>query len=206
MRLCYRTGVGTSAMSMRRVIETLNHLTMKQGQKMDAPESVHKIEPFIQLHKLNIFEVEKELKEYKSFNQFFYRRLKLGARIAAAPDDDSIAIAPADARTMVFRSIDEAKSIWIKGVGFGVHNLIGEYGKNGKADEFLGASLVISRLAPQDYHRWHFPVSGVQKNDILLMGLIILLTRLLFEKKWMFIQRINVVSVRSKQRSLEKSF
>lgn len=26
------------------------------------------------------------------------------------------------------------------------------------APRFIGGSMVIARLAPQDYHRWHFPV------------------------------------------------
>jgi len=116
---------------------------------------------FIQLHKLNVNESAKPLDEFKTFNEFFYRTLKADARICAEPDNNSIAVSAADARTMVFQTIDEAKSLWIKGENFSIHKLLGEWGKGGKADVFNGGSICISRLAPQDYHRWHFPVSGV---------------------------------------------
>jgi len=161
MRLCYRTGMGKGAMNSTRIKETLKHLSIKQGLKMEAPASVHKIQSFIELHRLNVNEIAGEVKDFKTFNEFFYRKLKIGSRLAAEPDNDSVAISPADARVTVFNSIDEAKKIWIKGENFGVHQLLGNWGKGGKADAFIGASLVIARLAPQDYHRWHFPVSGI---------------------------------------------
>jgi len=84
--------------------------------------------------------------------------------------DDSVAVAPADARTTAFNSIDEAKKLWIKGEHFTVHNLLGGWGKGGKADSFNGASMLIARLAPQDYHRWHFPVSGVPGTRVPIDG------------------------------------
>ncbi len=48
--------------------------------------------------------------------------------------------------------------IWVKGDSFTLENLFG--GDSVLADEFKGASVAIARLAPQDYHRWHFPVGG----------------------------------------------
>jgi len=161
MRLCYRTGMGKGAMYSPRIKQTLKSLSVKQGQKMDTPASKRKIESFIQLHKLNVPEIRNDLDQFKTFNEFFYRRLKPDARICAALDNDSVAVSAADARTMVFQTIDEAKSLWIKGENFSVHKLLGEWGKGGKADAFNGGSICISRLAPQDYHRWHFPVSGI---------------------------------------------
>jgi len=51
--------------------------------------------------------------------------------------------------------------LWIKGKRFTLKNLLQD---NALADEFEGASLVIARLAPQDYHRFHTPVDGKIKK------------------------------------------
>jgi len=106
-------------------------------------------------------EVLLPLEEYKTFNEFFFRKLKPGARRCEAADDASVANSPSDCRMMVFRTIEEAKSLWVKGEKFSVGNVLGEWDKKGdKAAMFTGGSMVIARLAPQDYHRWHLPVTG----------------------------------------------
>jgi len=96
--------------------------------------------------------------------------LKAGARICVAPDDPTIVISPADARVSVFSSLDEAKKLWIKGDRFGVHNLLSDWGRDGKADAYVGGSLCIARLAPQDYHRWHWPVTGLPGPRFMIDG------------------------------------
>src|SRR5205085_2854024 len=105
------------------------------------------------------------------FNQFFYRRLKPGARTCFAKDDPSIAVSPADCRMMVFRSIEESTRLWIKGRNFSLGNLFGKWDTDGKmVSKFNGGSLVIARLAPQDYHRFHTPVTGTVGKRFLIQG------------------------------------
>lgn len=53
---------------------------------------------------------------------------------------------------MAFQSIDDATRVWIKGKDFSIARMLGNrYGQEAKRYE--GGSLVICRLAPQDYHR-----------------------------------------------------
>lgn len=59
---------------------------------------------------------------------------------------------------MVFPELLDVTRLWVKGDSFTLENLFG--GDSSLADQFKGASVAIARLAPQDYHRWHFPVSG----------------------------------------------
>jgi phosphatidylserine decarboxylase len=54
-----------------------------------------------------------------------------------------------------------ATKYWIKGYGFTLERLLGS---PELAAQFNGGSLVIARLAPQDYHRWHAPVSGTVRG------------------------------------------
>jgi len=60
-------------------------------------------------------------------------------------------------------NVDIAKELWIKGKTFSLENLLEEETDDDGLlllDQFKGCSLVIARLAPQDYHRYHFPLSG----------------------------------------------
>ena len=56
-------------------------LTDYYGKKMDKPESVKKIPSFIEEADINISEAKKRIEEFTTFNDFFYRELKEGARI-----------------------------------------------------------------------------------------------------------------------------
>jgi phosphatidylserine decarboxylase len=105
-------------------------------------------------------EVLNPIVEFKTFNQFFYRKLKPDARPCSAPDNPHIIVSPADCRSVVFNKMEEAQSIWVKGRDFSVKRLLGDaYPED--AERFRGGSLGIMRLAPQDYHRFHIPVDGV---------------------------------------------
>jgi len=128
---------------------------------MDNPKSKENIPAFIKTHNLNVDEMLLPLDQFATFNEFFYRKLKPSARIVDEPDNPKIALSPADSRMMVFRTLDDSQALWIKGEHFTLSNLFGGWDKSGDmAKLFAGGSLVIARLAPQDYHRWHFPVTG----------------------------------------------
>ena len=104
-----------------------------------------------------------------SFNEFFYRELKPGARPCSAPDDPNVIVSPADCRCVTFNRIDDATRIWIKGREFTLGRLLGDaYPEDAK--RFEGGALGIFRLAPQDYHRFHIPVDGAMGEPKLIKG------------------------------------
>ncbi|HNW60056.1 MAG TPA: archaetidylserine decarboxylase [bacterium] len=90
---------------------------------------------------------------YASFNAFFSRRLRPGARPFAA-DPGQIA-SPADGRVLVYPELQDGTLIPVKGKAFTVEALLG-----GDAVPFHGGSLAVVRLCPADYHRFHFPCDG----------------------------------------------
>ncbi|KAK7204113.1 phosphatidylserine decarboxylase-like protein [Myxozyma melibiosi] len=168
IRLLYR-GLKAREMERSRIRKMLASMSVKQGRKYDNPRSVKAIKPFIQFHQLDLSSVLKPLDQFKSFNDFFYRELKPGSRPCAAASNPKIAVSPADCRSVVFESIEEATKIWIKGKDFSIRRLFGD----AYADEvksFIGGSLGIFRLAPQDYHRFHVPVDGVLGKPKLIEG------------------------------------
>lgn len=131
--------------------EFLRRDTEKMSVKYDSPASAQRIPLFIAEYGIDVSEVAEPVESFKSLNQFFYRTLVPGSRpVAAAP-----VVQPADCRLSVFSSVDDATRLWIKGTSFSLAALLGDAEL---AARFAGGAVAVSRLAPQDYHRFHVPV------------------------------------------------
>lgn len=159
IRLLYKA-LGSREMERRRIKKMLRSLSVKQGRKYDDPASVSQIDGFIAFHQLDMSEVLLPRTEFRNFNEFFYRALKPDARPCSAPDRPEIIVSPADCRSVVFNTIDDATRIWVKGRDYSLERLFGDaYPLDAK--RYKGGSMGIFRLAPQDYHRFHVPVDGI---------------------------------------------
>ncbi|KDR72276.1 hypothetical protein GALMADRAFT_1343907 [Galerina marginata CBS 339.88] len=157
IRLLYKGA--SSRMEGGKARRLLKSLSIKQGIKYDDPESAKEIPAFIDFHGLKVDEILDPLDSFKTFNQFFYRKLKPSARPIETPDDPYRLVSAADCRLMTFETVSEATRLWIKGREFTVARLLGDAYK-GQAERYTGGALAIFRLAPQDYHRFHSPVEG----------------------------------------------
>jgi phosphatidylserine decarboxylase len=147
----------------------LKSLSIKQGKKYDDPASASEIAGFVAFHQLDMSEVLYPMDQFRNFNEFFYRALKPEARPCSAPDRSEIIVSPADCRSVVFNTLDNAQSIWVKGRDFTVERLLaGGYPEDAK--RYHGGALGIFRLAPQDYHRFHIPVDGIMGEPKLIEG------------------------------------
>jgi phosphatidylserine decarboxylase len=122
------------------------------GNMMDRPSSVKKVQPFVDEFDIDMDIVLKE--EFNSFNDFFTRKLKDNAR--PIDTNSAVAVSPADGKLLAYANIADSDFI-IKGYGFNVESFLNctELAKN-----YIHGSMVIVRLAPPDYHRFHFPVNG----------------------------------------------
>ncbi|KIS69468.1 uncharacterized protein UMAG_02799 [Mycosarcoma maydis] len=160
IRLLYQGA--RSRMEGARVKKMLKNMSIKQGVKFDSPASAREIPTFIAFHHLNTDEIRDTLESFKTFNEFFYRKLKPDARPNEEADNARRLVSGADCRMMAFESISEATRIWIKGRDFSVSRLLGDASK-GVSDMDVyqnGGALAIFRLAPQDYHRFHCPADA----------------------------------------------
>ena len=135
------------------------------GYKMRKPESALKILPFIAQYDIDADEFAKSPFDYKTFNEFFYRALKPEARPIAA--GEKLAVFPADARHLAFQDIQAAAGFYVKGAKFSFEELLGNAAE---AEKFAGGAMLISRLCPVDYHRFHFPVGGLPGEPRLING------------------------------------
>lgn len=142
------------------------------GWQMSKRVSAGKVLPFIIKYDLDVTTFAKSPYDFKSFNEFFYRRLKPSARPIDA--DTQVAVFPADGRHLVFQDVDQADGFYVKGSKFSLAELFGEDAlpeeQRVRTRTFAGGAMVISRLCPVDYHRFHFPCGGVPGNAEKIKG------------------------------------
>ncbi len=141
------------------------HLFSKfYGYLQKRPSSVKKILPFIEEYEVDSNEFLDPISSYRSFNDFFIRKLKSSAR----PIDNSHqAIIPADGRYYFYENITTCSGFIVKGKKFDIGNLLNN---SQLAEEYAGGSMVIARLCPSDYHRFHFPCDCVPGATQLING------------------------------------
>jgi phosphatidylserine decarboxylase len=135
------------------------------GSRMDAPASQAKVAPFLATYGVDTGEFADSPESYRTFNEFFYRKLKPQAR-PIAPGENVIAF-PADGRHLVLPDIAACDDFFIKGTRFDLAALLQDAAL---AERFAHGSMLISRLCPVDYHRFHFPCSGTPGTARLING------------------------------------
>jgi phosphatidylserine decarboxylase len=114
--------------------------------------------------------------QWRTFNQFFARRLKSAdQRPIAAPGDESIVVSPVDAIPQGVWAIDsssrlaEKSGIPVKtGTVQSVEQLIGE--KSGYKGAFAGGTFTHLFLDVGDYHHYHFPLGGAVREVAIIPG------------------------------------
>lgn len=162
MHLLFYKSKEQSFLRYKSVEDLLMTVSIRQGKVYDDESNpqvvLEHVQSFISTYSINLDELmQPDPTRYPSFNSFFFRKLKPGARPIADPDNAAIVSSCADCRLTVFNDVAESTKYRIKGQGFTLNRLIGD---TNLADRCFppGSSLAIFRLAPADYHRYHHPV------------------------------------------------
>lgn len=122
---------------------------------------------FIKQYNVNMAEAKHaDPAHYKTFNEFFVRELKDGARPIAQSDE--IITHPADACVSQFGPITDGRLIQAKGHDFSAQELLG--GDAALAEEFKDGTFATLYLSPRDYHRVHMPCDGTLRQMIYVPG------------------------------------
>ncbi len=135
------------------------------GRRMSTPLSAARVAPFIEKYALDPADFADSPESYKSFNEFFYRKLKPEARPIDA--DETSVVFPADGRHLGFQRASKIDGVFVKGQRFDLAALLGDAEL---AARYADGALVLSRLCPVDYHRFHFPAAGVPASTRLIAG------------------------------------
>ena len=130
-------------------------LSKLYGMLQKTRLSRRKIAPFIRRFAIDTTDFQDPVSSFTTFNDFFIRRLKAASR--PIDTDPHVAVLPADARYFVFPHMGNADGFFVKGKKFSLATLLQN---SSLADQFTHGAMVIARLAPVDYHRFHFPCDG----------------------------------------------
>lgn len=161
LRWVYGTGTGKLAL----------HLLIKRaffsrllGAMKNTRGSARSLADFVQQYNINMDEAARPLSDYTSFNDFFYRKLKPGAR----PICEGATVAlPADGRHSAWQDASQITGVFVKGQSFDIPALLGN---KELAEKYATGAVILSRLCPVDYHRFHFPAAGVPEAPICIPG------------------------------------
>lgn len=162
VRFLYENPLGSLAESM---LLSRPWFSKAYGLYQSSPFSRPAIAPFIDTFDIRMEEYESG--PFKTFNDFFIRKLRPGVRPFEA---EAVRFsAPAEGRYLVFPSISEMTPLPVKGatlngpalIGAGLREIDRRVELRGvDLSSFRGGPGFIARLCPVDYHRFHFPDSG----------------------------------------------
>lgn len=133
------------------------------GRLMDSRLSALAIEPFCRKNHMDLSDYEQ--RKFRSFNDFFTRKIKPGAR--PVDPDPSHLIAPCDSK-LTACSIEEHSRFLIKGTEYTLEALLKD---GGLAEQFRGGTLLLFRLTVDDYHRYCCIDSGFLGEPVPISGL-----------------------------------
>ncbi len=137
---------------LRWIFSRWRWLSRLYGWLQKRPSSAKKVQPFIETFGVDASEFAPA--QFKSFNDFFIRKLKTKTR----PIGEAAAVCPADGRYRFWPKIDASDTFLVKGEKFFL------------AEKYDGGAMMLARLCPTDYHRFHFPVDGVAGGATLVDG------------------------------------
>ncbi len=131
------------------------------GHFMSSSLSLNQVNKFVEKYNVDLSQYHND-NAYKCFNDFFYRKIKTEKR----PIDNAL-VSPADGKVLAFQDLSHVPSFFIKGSEFKLHEFLKD---DELAEKYKDGSMVIIRLAPTDYHRFHFPASGEISETKCLKG------------------------------------
>ncbi|WP_377716225.1 archaetidylserine decarboxylase [Pseudofulvibacter geojedonensis] len=132
------------------------------GRKMNKAASTKKITGFVNQLGIDMSESVKSIEEFTSFNDFFYRKLKPNARPIG-----SGFVSPGDGKLLAFENVSDVHNFFVKGRKFTLPEFLNDANL---AEKHKDSSMLILRLAPNDYHRYHFPYAGTPSEMTKIKG------------------------------------
>ena len=121
------------------------------GAYMNSSLSKHRIEKFVDKNNINKFEYE--MKKYKSYNDFFTRKVIETKRPINARS--SILISPCDSKLTVY-DINEDLTLKIKDAYYSIDSLV----EKRILEDYIGGYALVFRLTTDNYHRYCYVDSG----------------------------------------------
>lgn len=124
------------------------------------------IRTFLRIYPVDLAEAASaDPSAYGSFNEFFTRRLRPGAR--AVTGGPGIIVCPVDGYLSQAGRLAGDTALQAKGIHYSIASLLGDAAL---ALRFAGGSYATLYLAPHNYHRVHMPLAGTLRLARLIPG------------------------------------
>ena len=105
---------------------------------------------------------------FTSWNDFFTRRFRNGARPVAEPEDDDVLVAACECTPFSIRTdVNRRDEFWLKTQPYSLEDLLAS---DETVEEFVGGIVYQAFLSATNYHRWHSPVAGTIVRAFLVEG------------------------------------
>ncbi|WP_411032218.1 phosphatidylserine decarboxylase [Spongiimicrobium sp. 3-5] len=131
-----------------------------RGKYMDSPVSAKSVEAWLSDPDLKNTDFVEPVGGFRSFNEFFTRDLKPGARPITDIHDNSVLVAPADGViNMINNNIQLNSQIPTKGgMTLSLNELLED---SPYREKFIDGTALAVFLLPTNYHHFHAPISGI---------------------------------------------
>lgn len=162
----YQTKVG----EVFQELITKSTISRVYGAIQDLAISHLKVAPFVAKFNINLDDFLPEeggnlRHPYSTFNQFFVRRFKKGKRVFVESPNEMGAFS--EARYFGYSSVEPSETVPVKGEFLTPEAILG-HAKYFM--DFKDGPLLLARLCPVDYHRYHYPDDGVVIDDYEVPG------------------------------------
>ncbi|MEM7688761.1 MAG: archaetidylserine decarboxylase [Pseudomonadota bacterium] len=124
------------------------------------------IRRFIKTFDVDMSEAARSIEQFESFNDFFTRELREGARPIADPDQ--FIACPADGAISQIGTIEGGQIFQAKGRDYSVSALLGQ--DAALAKRYENGAFATIYLSPRDYHRVHMPATGSLTSTTYVPG------------------------------------
>lgn len=144
------------------------------GAFLNTRFSKLKIKKFIKAENINVDEYEVD--NIKSYNAFFTRKIKDGAR--DIDYNENHFISPCDSKLSIY-DINEDSIFSIKDSYYKINDLVLD---QELAKEYIGGKALVFRLAIGDYHRYCYPDSGTKNKNKHIKGVLYTVSPIIYGK------------------------
>lgn len=158
LKALYNTRTGSYVLK----VITRPGFSRKCAGLLDSRYSKLYIRRFIKRNDIDMSEYMPE--RYRSFNDFFIRKIRPDAR--PIDMDDSAFISPCDSSLSIYNITGE-NVFAVKGAKYTVRTLL----QNAElAEKYRGGLCLVFRLMPMNYHRYIYPDNGSKDGNVFIQG------------------------------------
>jgi phosphatidylserine decarboxylase len=171
---------GFSAFRNEKVNSIFKKILDEYGTFLDSPASLSVLNDSptgwkskAAMEKLNMDQYQYDPDDahwgFKSWNDFFTRKLKPGKRPIAEPDNNKVIVSASDSNVYsIQHNVKKADWFWVKAQPYSLNDMLNN--DESTVEQFVGGDVYQAFLSATKYHRWHSPVSGTIKKAYIKQG------------------------------------